>query len=223
MFRRETEYFIHNTILFNLALFDIDTKLLGGNAEFKPINEKRKFFSKTPEEKYEFLKQLLGELQAFYLDLRATLQDAQYAQLSQLISAVRSAMHSAKSMNDVGSNITNLRHSSTDIKFNFFTHQKKRTEELYQQLNELMEQKTKTNFEKLQSIFVVIEENYSSSLNNFYKEAQNAPIQNLDITTALNFNRELFTSNKAMLMAVKDFLLGEKEAEDFNDIPVYKT
>ena len=175
------------------------------------------------EEKYEFVKQLQGELQAFYLDLRATLHDAQYAQLSQLISSVRSAMHSAKSMKDVAGNINNLSRSSKDIKFNFFTHHKKGTEDLYQQLNALMEQKTKPHFAKLESIFAVIQDNYSSALNNFYKEAQNAPIEDLDITTALNFNRELFTSNKAMLMAVKDFLLEEKEANDFNEIPVYKT
>ncbi len=223
LFRRETEYFIHNSILFNLGLFDIDIKLLFEHPDFKPINEKRKFFSKSPEEKYEFLKKLQGELQAFYLELRTKLQDEQYAQLSQLISAVRSAMHSAKSMNDIGSNITDLRHSATDIKFNFFTHHKKGTEDLYQQLNALMEQKTKADFEKLQSIFDTIQDNYSTSLNNFYKEAQDAKIEDLDITTALNFNRELFTSNKAMLMAVKDFLLEEKEADVFNEIPVYKT
>ena len=223
LFRRETEYFIHNSILFNLALFDIDIKPLSEHPEFKPINEKRKFFSKSPEEQYEFLKQLQGELQAFYLTLRTKLQDEQFAQLNQLISAVRSAMHSAKSMNDIASNITNLRHSSTDIKYNFFTHHKNSAVDLYQQLNTLMEQKTKADFEKLQSIFAAIQDNYSSSLNNFYKEAQNEPILNLDITTALNFNRELFTSNKAMLMAVKDFLLEEKEANDFNEIPVYKT
>ena len=126
-------------------------------------------------------------------------------------------------MNDIGSNITNLRRSSTDIKFNFFTHHKKETEKLYQLLSSLMGQKTKQNFEMLQSIFTTIEVNYSSSLNNFYKEVQKSPIDNLDLTTALNFNRELFTSNKAMLMAVKDFLLEEKEANDFNEIPVYKT
>ncbi len=223
LFRKETEYFIHNSILFNLELFDIDTKQLCEHPEFKLINEKRKFFSKSPEEKYEFLKQLQGELQAFYLELRTKLQVKQFAQLNQLISAVRSAMHSSKSMNDIGGNITNLRHSSKDIKFNFFTHHKKETEKLYQQLNALIEQKTKADFEKLQRIFAAIQDNYSSSLNNFYKEAQNTKIDDLDITTALNFNRELFTSNKAMLMAVKDFLLEEKEANDFNEIPVYKT
>ena len=223
LFRRETEYFIHNSILFNLALFDIDLKLLSEHPDFKPINEKRKFFSKSQDEKYEFLKQLQGELQAFYLSLRTKVQDKRYAQVNQLISSVRSCMHSVKSMKDVAGNINNLSRSSKDIKFNFFTHHKKQTEDLYQQLNVLMEQKTKPDFEKLERIFAGIQDNYSSSLNNFYKDAQDAPIEDLDITTALNFNRELFTSNKAMLMTVKDFLLEEKEAEDFNEIPVYKT
>lgn len=223
LFRRETEYFIHNSILFNLVLFDIDIKLLCEHPDFRPINEKRRFFSKSPEEKYEFLKQLQGELQAFYLLLRTKVQGERYAQLNQLISSVRSCMHSVKSMKDVAGNINNLSRSSKDIKFNFFTHHKKGTEDLYQQLNALMEQKTKPEFEKLESIFAGIQESYSFSLNNFYKEAQNAPIEDLDITTVLNFNRELFTSNKAMLMAVKDFLLEEKEAGDFNEIPVYKT
>ena len=222
LFRRETNYFIYNSKLFNLHLFDIDNKQLNRNQEFVTLNDKRKFVSKSPEEKYEFLKQLQGELQAFYLALRTKLQAEKYAQLNQLISAVRSAMHSVKSMNDIGSNITNLQQSSTDIKFNFFIHHKKETEDLYLQLNALME-KTKPDFEKLQSIHTQIQDNYSFALNNFYKEAQNATIEGLDITTALNFNRELFTSNKAMLMAVKDFLLDEQEANDFNEIPVYKT
>ena len=222
LFRRETEYFIYNSKLFNLDLFDIDNKQVNRNPKFKTLNEKRKFISKSPDEKYEFLKQLQGELQTFYLALRTKLQAEKYAQLNQLISAVRSAMHSAKSMNDIGSNITNLQQSSTDIKFKFFIHHKKETEDLYLQLNALME-KTKPDFEKLQSIHTQIQENYSFALNNFYKEAQNEIIESLDITTALNFNRELFTSNKAMLMAVKDYLLQEKEAEDFNELPVYKT
>ncbi len=222
LFRRETDYFIYNSKLFNLDMFDIDNKQVNRNPEFETLNDKRKFVSKSPEEKYEFLKQLQGELQTFYLALRTKLQAEKYAQINQLISAVRSAMHSVKSMNDIGSNITNLQQSSTDIKFNFFIHHKKETEDLYLQLNALME-KTKPDFEKLQSIHTQIQDNYSFALNNFYKEAQNAPIGGLDITTALNFNRELFTSNKAMLMAVKDFLLDEKEADDFNEIPVYKT
>ncbi|MDI1305710.1 MAG: hypothetical protein PSX42_12835, partial [bacterium] len=223
LLRMETKYFIHNSMLFNLELFKIDTIMLRKNDDFKAINEKRDFFSKTIAEKYEFLKQLQGEIQSFYLDLRTKLAGEQQAELNQLISAVRSAMHSVKSVKDIGTNITNLRNSSKDIKYNFFIHHKKETENLYLELNAFLIQDKTASFEELQHLFDSIQNNYSSALNTFYTEAVNAPIEKIDITTVINFNRELFTSNKAMLMAIKEILLEEKQAEYFNEIPIYKT
>jgi phosphate:Na+ symporter len=223
LFRRETKYFIHNSMLFNLELFKINIASLEKNIDYKEINEKRNFFSKTEEEKYEFLKQLQGELQAFYVALRTKVEGEKQAELNQLISAVRSSMHSVKSVKDIGTNITNLRHSSKEIKYNFFIHHKKETENLYVQLNAFLCDEKKASFEELQTIFDSIQNNYSTALNDFYSEAQQAPIENLDITTIINFNRELFTSNKAMLMAVKEMILDEKQAEFFNEIPKYKT
>lgn len=223
LFRRETKYFIHNVMLFNLELFEIDSNKLNENPSFKNINEKRNFLLKSTEEKYEFIKQLHGELQAFYLKLRSKLQSEQFSEINQLISAGRSAMHSVKSVKDIGSNISNLSQSSKNIKYNFFLHHKKETEILYLKLYDLIVQEKTTNYENLKELFNVIENNYSSSLNNFYTEAQKENIENIDITTIINFNRELFTSNKGMLMAVKDIILKEKEAEEFNEIPKYKT
>lgn len=221
LFRRETKYFIHNSMLFNLELFKINTISLDKN--YKEINEKRAFFSKTEEEKYEFLKQLQGELHAFYLALRTKLEGEKQAELNQLISAVRSAMHSVKSVKDIGTNITNLRNSSKDIKYNFFIHHKKETENLYLQLYSMLTQGKNASFEELQLLFDSIQNNYTTALNTFYTEAVNAPIEKIDITTVINFNRELFTSNKAMVMAIKEIVLDEKQAEIFNEIPKYKT
>lgn len=224
LFRKETEYFIHTSMLFNLELFELDSiPIVRDHPDFGAINEKKKYFSKSLEEKYGFLKQLQGELQAFYINLRTKLQDGQDPRLNQLISAVRSSMHSVKSMKDIGSNINDLRRSSKDIKFDFFMHHKKEVEGLYRRVSELILQEERTGFEKLRDIFNEIQENYSSALNDFYKRAQQTKLEDLDMTTAINFNRELFTSNKAMLMAVKDLLLDEKQAADFNEIPVYKT
>lgn len=223
LFQRETKYFIHNSMLFNLELFAINTLSLKENSAFKDINEEKNFYSKTKEEKYQFLKQLQGELQAFYLKLRTKLQDEAQVELNQMISAVRSSMHAVKSVKDIGTNIMDLRNSSKDIKYNFFMHHKKETETLYLQLHGLLLQDKKANFEELQNIFNSIQNNYSSALNNFYTEAQHTAIEDIDITTVINFNRELFTSNKAMLMAVKEIVLDEKLAENFNEIPTYKT
>lgn len=223
LFKRETNYFIHNSMLFNLELFKIESQKIQGNIEFKTINEKRKYFIKNTAEKYDFLKQLQGELQAFYLSLRPKLESEQYSELNQLISAVRSSMHSVKSIKDIATNINDLRNSSKEIKYNFFIHHKKETEALYLQLGALLSLEKKASFENLQSLFDSIQQNYTEALNNFYAEAQNTSIQNIDITTVINFNRELFTSNKAMLIALKDFLLKEKQAQEFNEIPTYKT
>jgi phosphate:Na+ symporter len=132
-------------------------------------------------------------------------------------------MHSVKSIKDIGSNISNLRSSSKDIKYNFFIHHKTETEKLYRELNAFLTRKESVSFEKLQSIFNTIQNNYTSALNDFYVKAQHEPLEDIDITTVINFNRELFTSNKAMLMSVKDTLLEEKQAAEFNEIPVYKT
>ncbi len=118
-------------MIFNLVLFKINTASLEENPDYKSINQHKNFFSKTKEEKYEFLKQLQGEIQAFYLKLRTKIKNEQQAELNQLISAVRSSMHSVKSVKDIGNNITNLRHSSKDIKYNFFVHHKEKTENLY--------------------------------------------------------------------------------------------
>ncbi|HLP50052.1 MAG TPA: Na/Pi symporter [Chitinophagales bacterium] len=223
LFRRETEYFMHNAMLFNLELFGIDTRMQQEISVFKDINVKRKFFSKPAEEKYVFLKELQGELQVFYLELRARLQDAQGPQLNQYISSVRSTMYAVKCIKDIGSNISNLSNSSKDIKFNFFISHKKETEEFYLLLNRYMQQRENVDLKSLRAAYDIVLANYSSALNNFYKEATNAPVEDLDITMAINFNRELFTSNKAMLMAVKDFLLNEQEAKEFNEIPGYMT
>ncbi|MBK9737654.1 MAG: Na/Pi cotransporter family protein [Saprospiraceae bacterium] len=192
LFRRETEYFIYSSMFFNVSHFEIDKTLFWERPDLKNILEKRKFFLQTPEEKYEFLKQLQGELQAFYVDLRNKLQGNQVSQINQLISSVRSSMHSIKSMKDIGNNIANLKRSSKDIKFDFFMQHKKTMEELYDQINALFDAEKEDRFGKLKHIYDDILNNYTLSLNNFYKEAQSAPLEDMDITIVINFNRELF-------------------------------
>jgi phosphate:Na+ symporter len=222
LFKKETAYFIYNALQTNLAFFDLSSNQIEELA-FKKINAKRKFDSKTTPEKYEFLKQHHGELQSFYLSMRSKVTSEQNAELSQLISAARSAMHAVKSLKDIESNINDLIRSSTDLKYKLYLVQKTATQQLYQQLTALLMSTSPPKFTELQQILLSIQDNYSQALTNFYKDAQVIKIEDLDITTVINFNRELFTSNKAIFMAIKDYLLQEKEAEKFNQIPVYKT
>ena len=87
----------------------------------------------------------------------------------------------------------------------------------------VMNGKEENIFQSLQQLFNQVEKNFSKKLNEFYKAAKSVTLNELDITTIINFNRELFTSHKAMIMAIKDFSLDTRQAKEFNDIPEYKT
>lgn len=223
LFRRETIYFINNSMIFNLEGLKVNAQWLHDKKEFVQINNDKKYMLKIVDEKYKFLKLLQGELQVFYLSLRKKLNTEQYSELNQLISVVRSCMYAVKCIKDLKNNIMDLNNSSKNIKYNLFITRKKQTEQLYQLLNTQLSSVNKNNNELLKNAFTDIQINYSKTLDTFYKDDQNTLLDDMDMTTVINFNRELFTSNKAMIMAAKDVLLNEKEAIEFNEIVAYKT
>lgn len=223
LFRRETAYFIYNSMFFNLEQFELKFNAFVDYPEFVQINEKRRFVSKTTSEKYIFIKELHGELLSFYLKLRSKLDEPNISKLNQMLSSIRSAMYSVKSINDIDINLLNLKQSSKEVKYAFFIMHKNETDILYNQLKKTMDHDIKVNLDTFRTIYNDIQINYSDALHGFYRDAHLAQIEDMDMTIANNFNRELYTSNKAMLMAVKDFLLNDKDAEAFNEIPVYLT
>ena len=60
---------------------------------------------------------------------------------------------------------------------------------------------------------------YSISLEQLYKEKTYLYLGEIDISTLINFNREMHTVYKSYLFAVKDFLLDNKEAVYFDELP----
>lgn len=223
LFKRETRFFIYNAMIFNLEELEVANQSLESQEEFNKINNEKKYLIKTAAEKYEFLKLVQGELQVFYISLRKKVSPQQYAELNQLVSAVRSCMYAVKCIKDLKNNISNLNNSSKDIKYNLLITRKKQIEQLYQLLTTQLVSKNKTNYKLLENAFTDIEKNYVITLETFYTNAQHTVLDNMDMTTAISFNRELFTSNKAMIMAVKDIVLDEKQALEFNELPDYKT
>ena len=44
-------------------------------------------------------------------------------------------------------------------------------------------------------------------------------LTDLEISTLMNVNRELYNANRALVLAIKDLLLPKEQAESFNTIP----
>ncbi|MEI7801270.1 MAG: Na/Pi symporter [Bacteroidota bacterium] len=223
LFRKEVEFFFFCSMKFNLELFEIDDSSMIRNNELEKIIEQKKYKSKTADEKYDWLKQLQGEIQSFYINRLFKNENELNNESDQLINAVRGCMLATKCINDISNNIDDLRQSSKSIKYDFFKQMQSETIDLYKNLNEMLSNNNKSTYNELEQLINEVQQNYQNMLNDFYVKAQLIKVLELDITTITNFNRELFTSNKAIIIALKDYLLSPEEASRFNRIPVYLT
>lgn len=221
LFEKEAEFLLYETILFNASLFEIKPKTNGLQAAFDATNLKRHFYTKTDQEKFTLLKQIQGALQALYLQLDFSSKSPEQLHLNQLNSSVRNAINSANELQGMLSNLSNLKRSSKDIKFNLFLQHQKETEMLYNKLLQILFEKKSSQFDTLKLMLTQTQNNYSNSINNFYKQARTALLDESDLSVVVNFNHALFTSNKALIMSVKDLLLTPAESDTLNDLTVY--
>ncbi|MBK9483268.1 MAG: hypothetical protein IPO02_15105 [Bacteroidetes bacterium] len=123
LFQNEVEYFIYYGIVFNASMLQLEDDTEASNTRFQKILTQRAFHRKTLQEKYDFIKQLQGEIQTCYLLLRTKVSNTETAILNQYIVSVRSAMYAVKCLHDIETNIDDLSKSSQDIKFDFWPKQ----------------------------------------------------------------------------------------------------
>ncbi|MGE5106411.1 MAG: Na/Pi cotransporter family protein [Sphingobacteriales bacterium] len=179
------------------------------------------FPAKALDEKYVNIKHLHGEILAFYILLQKTPMDKQETErVDQLISCVRNCMYAAKSIKDGQQDTISLQNSSNDVKFNFYLSFKEKIRVLYNRLAALLMQKdTSSRFEELVSIYKSVTENYTITLQELYKESMAENVNEIEISTLINFNREMVTAFKSIIFGIKDYLLDTKQAEYFDELP----
>jgi phosphate:Na+ symporter len=212
---RETRQLIHYVIAYNVDSFDLKTLIK------EDIPGHRNFYRKSTSEKYDFIKQLHGEMHGFCLRLLNAAQGKKEVErMEQLISVIRNIMYAAKNIGDAQHDISQMRDSSNDIKFSFYTQAQEKIESFYRQvLNMLSKQKNSNHFEELTGIYNATTAGYSQTMQSLYKESIANRVSELEISTLINFNRELYTSFKSILFGLKDYFLTTKEAEYFDNLP----
>ncbi|MBL7747974.1 MAG: Na/Pi cotransporter family protein [Chitinophagaceae bacterium] len=211
----ETRLFIHHVIDYSLHSFHLEKQM--------PLEPdlKKGFQRKTTAEKYDHIKQSHGEIHTFYLRLQSNmLLKPGKERLEQLITAVRNMMYAAKNIRDAQHDIEQIRNSSNDLKYDFYNKSGEKLLSFYRQvLDLLMAGKEVSKFEKLTVLYHSVTTGYSDTLQQLYRESMASRVNEMEISTLINFNRELYTSFKSVLFSLKDFLLTPGEAEYFDAMP----
>jgi phosphate:Na+ symporter len=214
-FEQETKHFINLVIIYSLDAFNLKATTI----IYKPVY--KRFSSKTFGEKYLYIKHLHGEVHGFYLKLLPGTIDVQrIARMERLISSIRNAMYAAKSIWDARYDIEHTGNSSNNTKYGFYLRSAGQLKEINDTLLLMLNESGKGNhFEGLSMLYKKIITGYSITLSSLYKEPLAAKVDETEISTLINFNRELYTSYKSILFAAKDYLLSEKEGEYFEGQP----
>lgn len=210
--QKEAAYFLQLVIDYSKRVFELNHINNGQTAAF---------VKKPAEEQYEFIKHLHGDILSFYVKQQATqLQPDEALHLQRLISSVRNGMYAAKSIKDASFDAALLRNSSNDKKFAHYNESREEISHLLAAINNLLlQQKTEQTAPTLIQLYKQIIERYTHELQELYRQSSIEHLNETEISTIINYNRELYTAYKSLLLAAKDLLLNEQEAAQFDELP----
>jgi len=211
---KENRHFIHIVLDFVWCCFEKENKHLG------TMKLHSGFSDKTVPEKYEYIKFLHGEIHAFYIQVHKNVTDKEETErLDRLMSSVRNSMYAAKSVKDAIPDIGQLSNSANDVKYSFYEQTRQSVDDFCSKVYELLNKNPELHLEELTALYNSVTRNYTSTLQLFYKESIAGNVGETEITTLLNFNREVFTAFKSLVFGVKDYLFDKKQAGYFDDLP----
>lgn len=225
LLKQETRLFVQRCIQFNLHAFGIyalrTTKNEYGSEYANALLDVPKDF----EKKYTLLKQHHGEIQSFYMAfIKQTISPHVAEDVEELIAAVRSSMHASKCIKDMQADLHEMQNTTQEVRYAFYKDLRSETEQFYLQLSGI--EAISDPDEIANRLLVMLEENkvhYKHNLHIIYQSEQSHSLPPVDIATMMNMNRELFTSDKSMIMCFKNLLLPKEYQSQFSELPTYQS
>lgn len=217
----ETRHLIGAVTLLNLKALNLEKTVIKSGKHHPEALQLARRDCGTYAECYEHIKQLEGEIVEFALGLQLQeLATAENTRLNRLLESVRNALYSAKCIKDVQHNLEEFRHSDNDYIDVRYRHFQQTTLDFYRQLFELWSsERLASAFEDLLNMMQANRRDHEEFLKSLYSDAAEDRLTELELSTLLNVDREFYTSDKALIRAMKDYVLPGDQAEAFNNVP----
>ena len=211
---KETNHFIKVICNYALSCFEISYVVQ------TEIRLNKKYLDNNILEKYDYIKFLYGEIHSYYIQMQKTTTNKEdMEKLDRFMSSNRNAMYAAKSFKDALPDKEQLQNSSNEIKFAFYKETRAEVEKFCKLVQELLKEHKQDYAKELTAIYKSVTAGYTTTLQHLYKEGTAGKVNETEITTMLNFNREIFTGFKSLVFAAKDYLLDREQAKHFDELP----
>ena len=174
------------------------------------------------EELYTATKTLEGELVEFTIRLQAGTLDSEDSQrLSQLLSAAREAVHSAKAIKNIRHNLLALEQSYDRLPDQYVARFRETGGALLADIFSLGSKTDATvTFEELAELRKAVQRRHDDLHNALYAGVRDDVISETDVSSLLNMNRELLTSSHTLIFALGDYYLDSNRSDDLERIPL---
>jgi phosphate:Na+ symporter len=209
---KEVRHFLSNVCQLGLAVFQMPGMVTRTDEDF---------YARGTMGKYLLLKQINGELIEYCVLVRNSAVDNETVScIERLLSASRNGMHAAKSLKDAVYDIEQLRNSSNNIKYRFYEETSAGFVSLYRRVFDLITGISNPDvLDSIVELYHQVQHTYSQALKSLYSEGAARGLNEVDFSTLINYNREMYSANKALLFALKDYLLSDSEALSFEELP----
>lgn len=166
------------------------------------------------EQMYRRNKQLEGEILAFASQVqRQPNEPAASERLNQLLFAARCAVHAAKSLSDVHHDLIALRDAADPILGHYLQDFRASLEDVYESLFQLDAENATAVAHDYAGIHRKIQSIHDNLHAQILVHVSEQQLRRDDISTLLNVNRELLSSNTSLLLALQALGLDETEAD----------
>ena len=172
-------------------------------------------------EQYRKTKVLEGEILSFAIKAQAEpLDEDESARLNQLLSAVRQATHSAKSVRDIRKDLVDFEDSPRAAVNAYVGRFRTATNEFYGQLFQLKRKEDDdVIFGDLAELLTRVHESHERLHKAVYTDVSDSKLAETEISSLLNVNRELLNANVALIMALNEYHLDAGQATALEQLP----
>lgn len=171
--------------------------------------------------KYEQLKRMHGEMHAYFVAIpKSALTQDEDEQAGRLMSSIRNALFACKSIHDSLGDIDQFRNSSNEAKYRYYQYVKDSMHGFCREVEAILRTgEAGSRFERLVNLFRQLRETYPEELKKLYDPATRQAVTEVEVSTLINFNRELFSAYKALVWALKDYYLNPEQGKFFAELP----
>lgn len=211
----ETEFLLGEALLIN-------RKAVGVHGLLSAEKRARSYVAgRGYEQGYAFIKRIEGDIHQFALKLQAeNLEPGVADRLNHLLAAVRNGVHSTKSTRDVRYDLHEFERSVSDYLAEFRERLRTDLGSFYARLEEV---ETLSQPDTITEILIALLRENNSLHDTLHEEIRHEAVRHeltdTEVSTLFNVNREIYNSNRELILAHKDCRLPPGHADAFMSFP----